>query len=625
MLRFWIALTFLLSCPFALQAESIETYHTTITVHSSGGLHVKERIRYDFGSLQRHGIFRDIPLTVKVDRYAPEIPIGLTHFTVQADGKPIPFSQKEIASKSSGKMVRYRIGDPSRTVTGKHTYTLDYDAERGVFPSPYSGMDAIRWNAVGAGSNVPTKHAIAEVILPAVLDRDRVRVQVFTGRYGSTDSRADYRWIDDHHVRFDVSDLAPHEALTVELNYPKGLLTQSSEALESSWLDRLLGKWHWGAIVGFFLFLWRYAKEYGAEDHQGSVSPQYYPPTGLSLLQSGLILDKFADKKDFSAAILELGTLGYLEVHLSGGDTHPVIRRTDKPTATGDLSTDQLYLLDHILFKNSDTYHVKTQDAARAEQINTQLDHVNEMLYDWSVSAGQMRANPQRTRKDFLLKVGGVAALLTLAAFVTTILFYGADYAFYLVMATLFIGVGVFMLSSAIRNRTKVGMIFGSGWLLFSLIIFGSMAADLLDLSQLLGTPLILLPVVAGGTWYYYRRIGLFTPKGLETYRYLLGYSAFMKRVEQDRIRRFLAKDPEYLDKGLPYAVLFGHNKHWIGFYEALQIPQPGWYYGDMHRMDDFAHSVESQGTAPASESGGFSGGGSFSGGGGGGGGVGSW
>ncbi len=305
MIRLIVSWVLLLT--LSASAESIRAYHTTITVHPSGSLHVEEAIAYDFGSLQRHGIYRDIPLTVRVSPYAPEVPIGLTHFSVQLKGKPVPFQCSTIDSQTGGEMVRYRIGDPAKTITGLHTYTLTYDAQRGVYPSSLSGMEAIRWNAVGAGSDVPTKHAVADLILPPALSRDVVRIKVYTGTYGSTDTRADYRWIDDHHVRFEAHDLSPHEALTVEANYPRGLLGQRADALKASTTDQLLGRWHWGALIIFFLWLWHYAKRFGAEDRAGSVAPQYYPPKGLSLLESGLVLDTFADKKDFSAAILELG------------------------------------------------------------------------------------------------------------------------------------------------------------------------------------------------------------------------------------------------------------------------------------------------------------------------------
>ncbi len=618
-------LILMLGFPLLVRAEAITTYHTTITVRPDGSLHLKEVIDYDFGDHPRHGIFRDIPLTVKVSRYAPAASVGLSNFTVALEGKPVPFQRSTMRSATDGEMVRYRIGDPAKTVTGRHTYTLSYDVERGVYPSSLSGMEAIRWNAVGAGSNVPVRQAVADLILPPALTRDAVRIGVYTGTYGSTDSRADYRWIDGHHVRFEVDDLAPHEALTVEANYPEGLLGQRADELLPTAADRLMGHWHWGAIVAFLLWLWKHARGFGAKEGVGSVAPQYYPPRGLSLLQSGLILDKFADKKDFAAAILELGTQGYLEVHQPEGDVNPIIRRTDKPAAADDaLTPDQRYLLNEILFKNGDTYVVKTRDASRAKAINRQLDTLNEMLYTWSVASGQMHADPQKSRKRFLLTAGAVSAVLIVLAFVSTFKLFGWEVAFLSGMVTLFVGIGASVLFAAVRSRSYSGIFFGLFWLIVSLMGFSG-ALDGHIFATLFQSPMILLPILIAGVYYFYRRIGIFAPKGLETYRYLLGYREFMKRVERDRIRRFLKQDPNYLDKGLPYAVLFGLDTHWLALYDELSVAQPGWYYGDFHSMDHFNHAVQSETAPPPSESGGFSGGGSFSGGGGGGGGVGSW
>ncbi len=118
-----LIVSWILLLTLSASAESIREYHTTITVHPSGALHVEELIAYDFGSLQRHGIFRDIPLTVKVSPYAPKVPIGLDNFTVQLSGKSVPFQRSTIDSQTGGEMVRYRIGDPAKTITGLHTYT----------------------------------------------------------------------------------------------------------------------------------------------------------------------------------------------------------------------------------------------------------------------------------------------------------------------------------------------------------------------------------------------------------------------------------------------------------------------------------------------------------------------
>ncbi len=618
---FFAALTLLFfGTAASVHAEAIDTYHTTITVRPSGTLHVRETIIYDFGDRSRHGIFRDIPLTIKTRRYGREIPLGLSRFSVKMDGHLVPHTERTVASKTAEKLVRYRIGDPRRSVTARHTYTLEYDVRQGVLPSALSGMEAIRWNAVGAGSRVPTRHAVAELILPPSLDQETVRIAVYTGTYGSTDARADYRWIDRHRVRFEATQLAPHEALTVEANYPEGLL--EGRAPESAGgFGKLLERWHWGAGMAFLWFIWQLAGRYGAQDRITSYPPQYYPPKDLSLLQSGLIFDKFADKKDLSAAILELAALGYLTIEFDG----TILRRTDKPAEKGALSADQFALLTRVLFPKKETYRIRANDARRSEELNRRLEDLNATLYTWSSAQGYMHEDPRQARKDFLIRGGTVGTVIAALALYATYRTVHPQAAFVIPFMALFLGVGLRLLIGSISRRALAGILFSLLWLSVSSVSFGAFLSSMPDPIRLLTSPAILLPIVGGALWYFYRRIGRFTPKGLRAYQYLLGYSDFMKRVEKDRIQRFLRQDPHYLDRGLPYAVLFGHNRHWIKFYDIWDVPQPVWYYGDIHRMNDFAHAVESQMSPPASESGGFSGGGGFAGGGGGGGGVGSW
>ena len=86
--------------------------------------------------------------------------------------------------------------------------------------------------------------------------------------------------------------------------------------------------------------------------------------------------------------------------------------------------------------------------------------------------------------------------------------------------------------------------------------------------------------------------------------------------------------DPLYLEKMLPYAVLFNETEHWLSFYHILNAKTPQWYHGDITNMGKFSSSVNSASTSPSKSSSGgsgFSGGGGFTGGGGGGGGGGSW
>ncbi len=563
-------------------------------------------------------------MMIKFDRFSKPIPVGLENITVMTDNKPVRYKSYTIDSHTGGKMLRLQIGDPSRTISGKHLYTIKYSATRGVYPSTLKGMNAIRWNAVGSGSDVSVRLAIADIYLPSSIRKNNVLLVSYAGTYGSKEQRGDYNWIDDHHARFEVRSLLPHEAFTVEANFPKGLLEQSGDEIDGGFFGRLLSSWHWAGMVAFFLFIWRYAKRFGIDDSPGSISPQYYPPKGLSLLQSGLIIDKFADREDFSAAVLELGSLGYLKI--DNISTPAVIKKTDKILQDGDLTIDQRYILESMLFSRGSIYTVDSLDRIKAERMQEKLNVLNNMLYEWGVSSGQMRSNPQLNRQNFLLRAGAVGAVLILAALLTAVKYYGIDSSIILFMATVFVSIGAFILSGSIRRRAWSGIFFAVIWLAVSLFSFGNIIImQLGDFNSLLASPVIIAPVVVAVIWYFYKRIGIFTKKGLDTYRYLLGYKDFIQKVEKNRIKRFLKEDPLYLDRTLPYAVLFGVSKHWLKLYGELGVAQPVWYYGDMHQMDSLNHALQTQTMPPVSESGGFSGGGSFAGGGGGGGGVGSW
>ena len=93
---------------------------------------------------------------------------------------------------------------------------------------------------------------------------------------------------------------------------------------------------------------------------------------------------------------------------------------------------------------------------------------------------------------------------------------------------------------------------------------------------------------------------------------------------------------PEFFEKYLPYAMIFGVEKKWAKAFEAMHMPSPSWYAGSAHVGAGFSlnsassfsplafsNSFSSSFTSAFSSSGagGASGGGGGAGGGGGGGG----
>lgn len=126
---------------------------------------------------------------------------------------------------------------------------------------------------------------------------------------------------------------------------------------------------------------------------------------------------------------------------------------------------------------------------------------------------------------------------------------------------------------------------------------------------------------------------------GVRLYQEVLGFKMFVEKAEKDRLERMLKDDPDYFEKTLPYAMIFGYAKKWSAKFDGLLTEPPKWYVGGpgyVHgsfmpsefgkSFDSGMQEIQSAFTSmpQSSGGGGFSGGGSVGGGFGGGGG-GSW
>ena len=130
----------------------ITTYTVDLTVNKDGSFHVRESIPYDFGTDQRHGIFRTLPVRYSYDDTQDRV-VEVTNVTVTSPtGAPTDVDLSE-----DGGMLTIRIGDPDTTVTGRQTYLLDYDV-RGAM-NQFSDHDEVFWNAIGTEWSVPIQAA----------------------------------------------------------------------------------------------------------------------------------------------------------------------------------------------------------------------------------------------------------------------------------------------------------------------------------------------------------------------------------------------------------------------------------------------------------------------------------
>ena len=118
------------------------------------------------------------------------------------------------------------------------------------------------------------------------------------------------------------------------------------------------------------------------------------------------------------------------------------------------------------------------------------------------------------------------------------------------------------------------------------------------------------------------------TAKGVAAYEWAKGFKMYLHTAERFRLQD---QKPEFFERFLPYAMVFGVEKDWAGRFVDIYKQPPDWYAGSMAHgflvtsfasdlQSSFAHSLSQTLASSPSSSSGFGGGG-FSGGGGGGGG----
>src|SRR3990167_6535750 len=194
------------------ETERINDFNATITIQKDGSVFVTENIIYDFGSNQKHGIFRDIPLTA-VNGPRLNINVSSVHNEV---GRPYQYT-----TSIANNVLRIKIGDPNALITGIKTYIIRYQVYNAI--RTFSDHDELYWNVTGHQWPVAMQNASASVVLPdaAIVN---VRMDCFTGPQGGTQKNCTFNQ-DGSTVHYATTQpLNVNEGLTFVLGIPLGYI-----------------------------------------------------------------------------------------------------------------------------------------------------------------------------------------------------------------------------------------------------------------------------------------------------------------------------------------------------------------------------------------------------------------
>jgi hypothetical protein len=202
--------------------EAIRTYDVAMSLRKDASMHVTETIEYDFGSQQRHGIYRTIPVEFPYDdEYRRVYPLE----DVEVSS---PTGARTDLEVSGGATTTLRIGDPDEYVTGTQTYVIDY-VVKGVVNS-FTDHQELYWNVVGQEWDVPVDAVTASLEGPAPVDD----ALCFKGNQGSTE-QCTVSGVGEGTVSFSASDLPPRQGVTIVVAFPVGTFPDATPILDEIW------------------------------------------------------------------------------------------------------------------------------------------------------------------------------------------------------------------------------------------------------------------------------------------------------------------------------------------------------------------------------------------------------
>lgn len=395
----WVHATPVRAAPAFAGQEHISDYASGITINADGSVRVEERIGYDFGDLERHGIYRDIPY-IKTNDTGKNYIVDVSDVRVTTEqGDAYTFTQR-----AQDDQVRLKIGDADKTITGKHTYDIGYTA-RGAL-TYFPAHDELYWNAVGNTWQVPIENATVTVGLPNGVPEKNLHVTCYTGPSGSTESKCTVKITSDRTALVETTEqLGSYEGLTVVVGFPKGIVAVLEPREQVPFFDTLMGKivlvllgigailWYIVAPIAVIRRWWTTGRD--PKPGMGEAKAWFSPPKSphhrpLTPAETGTLIDERADLRDIYAAIVDLARRGYLKIIETKKDVYDLEKNKDWE-GDADILPFERELLNGI-FKTGDRVSIKSIDLTKT------LEKVKSMLYESLVTDKFFPGNPNTLR-----------------------------------------------------------------------------------------------------------------------------------------------------------------------------------------------------------------------------------
>ena len=418
-MKYFFGLLFLfciLISPHQIYAqESIKQFDTQIVAHQNGDMTITEKIKYDFGSDSRHGIFRFVPTFTKVGELYRVSDIQI--LSVKRDGQ-----KEKYQASYNADVIEAKIGDPDKTIRSEHDYEIIYQVKNGI-ASNYEDHDEIYWDITGNEWDIPIERVSATI--KTDFDTLPTKTICYTGPTGSKAQDCQSNINGKASVTTNTQPLGSYEGLTVVTAFPVGTFPKSTLQNSPPVLGRDLKVFL--AIYGLIWILlnilvtalvWRWYQKQRNKLALGQPAVNFDIPKAdgkvLTPLEAGIIDNAKLEQNDVMATIFDLAIKKYIKIEqIEGKKTLGVFKSKDdyKVVKLKEFAEDpKLELFEEILLEKL----LADQSERKLSEITTfyqTFTRIQTNSFATLVEKGFYKKNPQAQKA--LFRVLGVIGLFS--------------------------------------------------------------------------------------------------------------------------------------------------------------------------------------------------------------------
>jgi uncharacterized membrane protein len=299
--------------------EKIDSFDVAIRINLDGTVNVAEKLTYDFGNDQRHGIYRDIPL-IKINKENKKFKLTFDNVTV-IDNNKKPYN---FVTSEDGENLSIKIGDAETYVSGVVIYNITYTVSGAL--TYFDTFDELYWNVSGNGWAIPLSNVSAIVVLPKEIS-DGIETVCYTGVQGSAEKDCNISIKNNIVSVKTTKPLDSFSGLTIATKFPSGIVSVLEPILiegTPTWIIVLISVIV--SILFIYLYIYlpiviliKYIKNLiYLKKHKRIVSAWFSAPkinkSAMSPAETYGLVYQSVNNKQLTATLIDLAHRGYLKI-----------------------------------------------------------------------------------------------------------------------------------------------------------------------------------------------------------------------------------------------------------------------------------------------------------------------